>query len=58
MEQLSGVAVVDKVVRVIDAVRGSPAALAELVARTGLARPTAYRIAVALERHGDRVGND
>lgn len=51
MEQSSGVAVVDKVVQVIDAVRDSPASLAELVTRTGLARPTAYRIAVALERH-------
>jgi len=35
----------------MDALEGGPAALAELVARTGLARPTAYRIAVALERH-------
>ena len=51
MEQSSGVGVVDKVVQVMDALEGGPAALAELVARTGLARPTAYRIAVALERH-------
>ena len=35
----------------MDALESGPAALAELVARTGLARPTAYRIAVALERH-------
>jgi DNA-binding IclR family transcriptional regulator len=52
MEQGSGVGVVDKVVAVMDAVDEAPATLAELVARTGLARPTAYRIAVALERHG------
>jgi len=51
VEQSSGVGVVDKVVQVMDALEGGPAALAELVARTGLARPTAYRIAVALERH-------
>jgi DNA-binding IclR family transcriptional regulator len=51
MEQGSGVGVVDKVVRVMDALEPGPAALAELVARTGLARPTAYRIAVALEKH-------
>jgi DNA-binding IclR family transcriptional regulator len=52
MEQPSGVGVVDKVVRVMDAVDEAPASLADLVARTGLARPTAYRIAVALERNG------
>src|SRR5947209_10202481 len=51
VEQTSGVGVVDKVVQVMDALEAGPAALAELVARTGLARPTAYRIAVALERH-------
>jgi DNA-binding IclR family transcriptional regulator len=51
MEHSSGVGVVDKVVRVMDALESGPAALAELVSRSGLARPTAYRIAVALERH-------
>jgi DNA-binding IclR family transcriptional regulator len=51
MEQSSGVGVVDKVVQVMDALEAGPASLAELVTRTGLARPTAYRIAVALERH-------
>src|SRR4051794_41942358 len=51
MEQSSGVGVVDKVVQVMDALEPGPAALAELVERSGLARPTAYRIAVALERH-------
>jgi DNA-binding IclR family transcriptional regulator len=51
MEQSSGVGVLDKAVRVLAALEAGPAALAELVARTGLARPTAYRLAVALEHH-------
>jgi DNA-binding IclR family transcriptional regulator len=51
VEQSSGVGVVDKVVRVLAALEPGPAALAELVGRSGLARPTAYRIAVALEAH-------
>lgn len=34
------------------AVAAAPATLAELSARTGLPRPTAHRIAVALEHHG------
>src|SRR3954452_3015668 len=51
MEQGSGVGVLDKAVAVLSALESGPAALAELVSRSGLARPTAYRIAVALERH-------
>ena len=51
MEQRSGVGVLDKAVRVLSALERGPAALAELVDRTGLARPTAYRLAVALEHH-------
>ena len=51
VEQSSGVGVLDKAVRVLAALEPGPAALAELVTRSGLARPTAYRIAVALERH-------
>ena len=47
----SGVGVVDKTVVVLAALEHGPAALAELVERSGLARPTAYRIAVALEHH-------
>jgi DNA-binding IclR family transcriptional regulator len=50
VEQSSGVGVVDKVAAVLDALAAGPASLGELVARTGLARPTAYRLAVALER--------
>jgi DNA-binding IclR family transcriptional regulator len=49
----SGVGVVDRsVARIATLAEDGPAALAELVARTGLARPTAYRLAVALEYHG------
>jgi len=51
MEQSSGVGVLDKAVQVLAALEPGPAALAELVDRSGLARPTAYRIAVALEHH-------
>lgn len=49
--QSSGVGVLDKSVAVLEALQEGPAALAELVTRTGLARPTAYRLAVALEAH-------
>lgn len=48
----SGVGVVDKAVGLLRAVSHSPASLADLVDRTGMARPTAYRLAVALEAHG------
>ncbi|MBV9293702.1 MAG: IclR family transcriptional regulator [Frankiales bacterium] len=51
MEQSSGVGVLDKAVQVLVSLEAGPAALAELVERSGLARPTAYRIAVALEHH-------
>jgi DNA-binding IclR family transcriptional regulator len=37
---------------VLAAVEGAPRSLAELVDATGLARPTAHRLAVALEAHG------
>ncbi|ASU85171.1 IclR family transcriptional regulator [Nocardiopsis gilva YIM 90087] len=36
---------------VLDALESGPASLAQLVQITGLARPTAHRLAVALERH-------
>src|ERR1700753_2888798 len=52
MEQRSSVGVLDKAVVVLNSLRDEPAALAELVTRTGLSRPTAYRLAVALEVHG------
>jgi len=51
VEHDSGVGVLDKAVRVLDALEQGPAALAELVTRTGLSRATAHRLAVALEVH-------
>lgn len=41
----------DKAMAVLGAVEAAPASLAELVARTGLSRATAHRLAVALEVH-------
>jgi len=52
MDKSSGVGVVDKTVSVLSAVSGAPCSLAELVTTTGLPRPTAHRLAVALEHHG------
>jgi DNA-binding IclR family transcriptional regulator len=51
MNDTSGVGVLDKAVSVLAAVESGPATLAQLVAATGLARPTTHRIAVALEHH-------
>ncbi len=51
MDNSSGVGVLDKSVAVLTTLESGPASLAQLVAATGLARPTAHRIAVALERH-------
>ena len=47
----SGVGVLDKTVKILDALESGPATLAQLVSATGLARPTAHRLAIALERH-------
>ena len=47
----SGVGVLDKAALVLDTLEAGPATLAPLVAATGLARPTAHRLAVALEFH-------
>jgi DNA-binding IclR family transcriptional regulator len=51
MTQRSSVGVLDKAVVVLDCLTLGPASLAELVERSGLSRPTAYRLAVALEVH-------
>jgi DNA-binding IclR family transcriptional regulator len=51
MSNTSGVGVLDKAISVLAAVESGPATLAQLVAATGLARPTTHRIAVALEHH-------
>lgn len=48
----SGVGVLDKASTVLSVIENGPVSLAELVERSGLARPTAHRIAVALERLG------
>lgn len=47
----SGVGVLDKAALVLSALEGGPATLAHLVSTTHLARPTAHRLAVALEHH-------
>jgi DNA-binding IclR family transcriptional regulator len=47
----SGVGVLDKAAAVLSALEAGPATLAGLVSATGLARPTAHRLAVALEHH-------
>ncbi|URN11092.1 helix-turn-helix domain-containing protein [Streptomyces radiopugnans] len=51
-EWVSGVGVLDKASVLLEIVEQAPAPLSELVSRSGLARPTVYRIAVALERLG------
>ena len=51
MGQPNPVAVLDKAVAILRAVAEEPATLADLVARTGLPRATAHRLAVALEGH-------
>ena len=51
MDNSSGVGVLDKTASVLNALESGPASLAQLVQATGLARPTAHRLAVALERH-------
>src|SRR3954467_10504469 len=51
MDNSSGVGVLDKAALVLSALESGPATLAGLVGATGLARPTAHRLAVALEHH-------
>ncbi|RJK98230.1 IclR family transcriptional regulator [Vallicoccus soli] len=51
MDKSSGVGVLDKAATVLAALEPGPQTLAGLVAATGLARPTAHRLAVALEHH-------
>ncbi|MBO1756191.1 MULTISPECIES: IclR family transcriptional regulator [Allobranchiibius] len=51
MDDSSGVGVLDKAAIVLAALEAGPCTLAQLVAHTGLARPTAHRLAVALEHH-------
>ena len=49
---LSGVGVLDKAVRVLEALEDGPQTLGQLVGRTQLSRATAHRLATALELHG------
>lgn len=56
-EVTSGVGVLDKAALVLSAVEAGPASLGDLVARTGLSRATAHRLAVALQAHR-LVGRD
>lgn len=58
MDSISGVGVLDKAMAVLGAVEAAPSSLAELVTATGLSRPTAHRLAVALEAHGLVRRND
>lgn len=51
VDKSSGVGVIDKTVAVLDALAEGPCTLAALVEATGLPRPTAHRLALALERH-------
>lgn len=51
MDNSSGVGVLDKAATVLAALEAGPATLAQLVTATHLARPTAHRLAVALEHH-------
>jgi DNA-binding IclR family transcriptional regulator len=50
--RVSDVGVLDKAMALLGAVEQEPLALAGLVAATGISRPTAHRLAVALEAHG------
>jgi DNA-binding IclR family transcriptional regulator len=52
VDSVSNVGVLDKAMGVLAAVADGPRTLAELVPATGLSRPTAHRLAVALEAHG------
>ncbi|MBU6352731.1 MAG: IclR family transcriptional regulator [Actinomycetales bacterium] len=47
----SGVGVLDKAVRILSVLEAGPHSLADLVKVTKIARPTAHRLAVALEFH-------
>ena len=53
----SGVGVIDKAVLILTAFESGPANLADLTAATGLPRPTAHRLAIALEHHR-MIGRD
>ncbi|MFD7257534.1 IclR family transcriptional regulator [Streptomyces sp. NPDC059874] len=49
---MCGVGVLDKAAVLLEIVEGGPATLVEMVALSGMSRPTTHRIAVAMERLG------
>ncbi len=51
MDSITGVGVVDKVALLLGTLESGPAGLNSLVETTGLSRPTAHRLALALEQH-------
>jgi DNA-binding IclR family transcriptional regulator len=51
MDKDSGVGVLDKAMSILAVLEAGPATLAHLVSATGLTRPTAHRLAMALEHH-------
>ncbi len=51
VDNSSRVGVIDKTVVLLDAISQRPRSLAELVEATGIPRPTAHRLALALEAH-------
>ncbi|MDO8731555.1 MAG: IclR family transcriptional regulator C-terminal domain-containing protein [Actinomycetota bacterium] len=51
MDNSSGVGVIDKVAAILGALAQGPQSLPALARNTGLPRPTAHRLAVALEHH-------
>jgi len=51
VDNISGVGVLDKVAQVLAALEAGPQNLAGLVSATGISRPTAHRLALALENH-------
>jgi DNA-binding IclR family transcriptional regulator len=58
VEQSTGVGVFDKIDLILSALEHSPLALAELADTTGIARPTAHRLATALEQRRYVVRDD
>ena len=52
MDTVSGIGVLDKAVRILDAVTAGPVRPSDLPERTGISRATAHRLAVGLEAHG------
>ncbi|GAA4364710.1 IclR family transcriptional regulator [Paeniglutamicibacter cryotolerans] len=57
MDTSSGVGVIDKAALVLNALEAGPTTLAQLVAATGISRPTVHRLAQALAHHR-LVGKD